>query len=303
MNKMNIVFASDPNYLVHLTVAIKSLLINNTAHNIDLHVITGNLDNSNWEILNDIVSEFKNTKLSVHKINENELSKLKINHHFKVSNYYRLFCENIIREDKVLYLDADIVVKDDISNLFNIDLNGYFLAAVENPGFDKHESLKMDQESRYFNSGVMLINLSLWREYKVFSKVLEFVSNFPEAVSFVDQCGLNAVINGKWRQLEPKYNQQSCFFENINNQLSCFSSNELSTSILNPLIIHYTGSSKPWHICNKHPYKKEYWKYRQSTAYRTFFYDDFGIKKLIKCYTPNFLKTFLKRVLNSGDVI
>lgn len=290
MNKFTVVFASDPGYLVHLTVTVKSLLDNNLSSFISINVITGDSKDPRWKILMGVVSGFRNAKLFIHNVDDKDISILKTNYHFKVSNYYRLFCESLINEDKVLYLDADIIVKQDISDLFNIDLDGYFLAAVENPGFDRHESLKMNYKSRYFNSGVMLINLSLWREKGIFSKVVDFVSAYPNAVQFVDQCGLNAVVDGKWLELEAKYNQQSVFFEGEKTYFTCFTADDLKNAIDEPAIIHYTGSSKPWHLCNKHPYKKEYWKYRQLTPFRSFFHDDFSVLNLIKCYTPSFLK-------------
>ena len=163
MEKYNIVFATDENYIKHLSVAIISLLSNNSNLNFNIFIISGGFDAKNFKKIKSITEKYKvNLKQII--INDDVFEKLVINYHFTKANYYRLLIPNFINEDKVLYLDSDIVVNGSVKDLYNQNLDNYFIGAVLNPGFDRHEELKMDQNSRYFNSGVMLINNKKWQQ-------------------------------------------------------------------------------------------------------------------------------------------
>ena len=97
---------------------------------------------------------------------------------------------DIVKGGRALYLDVDIVVNGRIDDLCNAEISNIFLAAVDD--------LEMAYSAKYFNSGVMLINLEYWRAYNVKEKVIEFVGRKPEVIRFVDQDGLNFVINRNW---------------------------------------------------------------------------------------------------------
>ena len=217
--------------------------------------------------------------------------------HFTKANYYRLLIPKLISEDKILYLDADIVVKGSIDSLYESDIKDYYIGAIENPGFTRHNELKMDIRSKYFNSGVMLMNLKKWRSSELANKVIEFVENNPKKIEFVDQCGLNSIINGAWMEFSPKYNQQSVIFEeNFVAKYNCFNSDELDEALKAPVIIHYTGSSKPWHLRNKHPYKYLYWRYLMLTPYKYSVPTDMSFLNILKFIFPEFCKNYLRSI-------
>ena len=90
---------------------------------------------------------------------------------------------------------------ESLDGLLEVDLGEHFLAAVEDPGFNRHKKLGMKLNSKYFNSGVMLINLRKWREVDVRSAVIDFVKARANLIEFVDQCGLNGVVDGNWLEL------------------------------------------------------------------------------------------------------
>ena len=196
-NQFNILFASDRSYSAHLATALFSLLEHNPKWQFYIHVATTDLTDQDVDILNDITSSF-GVKLKVHYLSNTMFYGLVLNHHFTNANYYRIFADELIPADSVLYLDADLIVVDSLDDLFGTNLGDSYLAAVENPGFNRHDELGMDRESKYFNSGVMLINLKKWREDGIKDAVINLVRERPEAIHFVDQCGLNGVINGKW---------------------------------------------------------------------------------------------------------
>lgn len=297
MKKYTVFFAADVGYISHLNVAIKSLLENNKDVGFELNVISEDFSSEKWLALSEMISFYPDVDIFYHEINASSLSGLKTNCHFKISNYFRLFISELSKDDKVLYLDCDLIVAGSIKEVFDENVEDFFIAAVENPGFSSHKELKMKSSSKYFNSGVMLINVNKWRESNLFERVVEFVDKNSNVVSFVDQCGLNAVIDGNWKELKPKFNQQSVFFE-VDSQIevNCFNLNDFNEALNNPSIIHYTGTSKPWHLNNKHKFKKLYWYYRNKTSYKSFFSDDFSIKNLLIFCMPRILKKFVNKV-------
>ena len=276
-------FATDKEYIPHLTTAINSLLQNN--QNLHINVISQLQSKDGiWKILRELINRH-DSEIEFHLPDKINFEDLKTPFHLKVSAYYRLLIPYIAKSDKVIYLDSDIIINSSLDDLFNTQFyNDNYIAAVEEPGFTRHFDLEMDNTSKYFNTGVMVINVKKWKETYLTSRVIDFVRRKPEVILFGDQCGLNAVINGQWNTISPKFNLTSAYAYQENDHLSCsYSLKERINSRRNPTIIHYTGSLKPWHFCNDHPFKQLYWKYRNQTKYKTHFSDDFSLKKMVKC--------------------
>ena len=296
MEKYSVVFATDENYIQHLSVALASLLINNDDSKFDIYIVCSGMSEENFEKLQSIGNKYQ-TILKQIVVNDEVFDTLVTNHHFTKANYYRLLIPNFIQEDKVLYLDADIVVNGSVKNLFSIDFEGKYIAAVLNPGFHRHRELKMSLDAEYFNSGVMLINNKLWKTNSITDKVIKFVDDNQSVIQFVDQCGLNAIINGNWINLPLKFNQQAVIFgDDFKEKYNCFSNDELKEAKENPVIIHYTGSSKPWHFRNNHQYKNLYWKYLKMTPFKRYIPEDITMLNVIKWMLPIKVKEFLKRL-------
>jgi lipopolysaccharide biosynthesis glycosyltransferase len=293
--KYNIIFATDEGYLQHLAVALKSLLVNNQDLDLNIYTINSGIDKLKYQKLIAVTTGY-NCKLTNIEIDDSLFERLVLNHHFTKANYYRLLIAQLINVDKALYLDADIVVNDSIKELYETNICDCYLAAVQEPGFDRHEALKMNKNSDYFNSGVLLINLVYWRKNNLQKRVLSFISENPNAIKFVDQCGLNAIVDGQWKRLPLKFNQQASIFNQLakGDFLNCFSDSELYEAIHNPTIIHYTGSIKPWHLNSAHPFKSFYWDYLKVTPFKRLLPNDFTFFKLFKWLTPAVVKKFLR---------
>jgi len=294
MKKYSVVFATDENYIQHLSVALFSLLKNNNNCQFQIYVICSGISEKYFHKLKLIVNKFDSTINQI-VVKDEIFDSLVTNHHFTKAMYYRLLIPKFIKDDVVLYLDADIVVNGSIKDLFDIDLESKYIGAVLNPGFQRHKELKMDLDSEYFNSGVMLINNKLWITNSVADKVIKFVDDNQSVIKFPDQCGLNAIVNGNWQKAPLKFNQQAAIFEkDFSNKYNCFSKEELEDAKENPIIIHYTGSSKPWHFRNKHPYKNLYWKYLKMTPFKRYIPNDLTVVNVIKWMIPKSIKEFIK---------
>ena len=265
MEVFDVVFGANSKYVKHLSVAIYSLLKNNLDAKFRIWIVNDGLVPKDWRKLKNLnlpnLLDIENILVS------DELFKdLKLTHHFTKEMYYRLLIPTFIKSNKALYLDCDLVVLGCIRDFYNQDISDFYLAGVKNFGFDYHQKLGMDLCADYFNSGVLLINIKKWKQDKLLENVMMYIHSNSHNLMYPDQDALNAVINGRWKKAHLKYNQQSNFFVYVNT-LKGRELDEMVYSISTPTIIHYTGSSKPWHFLNNHKFKKYYWQYLALTNY------------------------------------
>lgn len=278
-DRLNIAFVCDRNYAQHLAVTMRSLFENNRQEHFHVYVINTNIDDRTWKKLSEVNAPFGH-QLIDKKITDRELQQIPKTEHYTQSNYFKLYIPGIVEDNRVLYLDADLIVTGSVRDLYNTELDDAFLAAVENPGFSRHQQLGMDSSAGYFNSGVMVMNLPKWRSEPIKDRVLDFTLTHPEAIVLAEQCGLNAVINGRWKELHPRYNLQTYYFENQK------SASELPPLVKeaaqNPVIVHFTAFPKPWFFAGEGPYRHLYWRYLRKTPYRFYVPPDLTIKNIAK---------------------
>jgi lipopolysaccharide biosynthesis glycosyltransferase len=217
--------------------------------------------------------------------------------HISSATYYRLYIPELIDESKVLYLDSDIVVDGPISDLYETDIDDYYLAAVTDPGMTRNETLGMASDSKYFNAGVLLLNLPMWRRDRIKDRVIDFVDKNPSLILWCDQDGLNAIIDGRWKELHLRYNLHERFYQNgLILQLSDSHQEQLGSALAAPTIIHYTGSDKPWMAGNRHPLRARYWRYLRKTPFYHLFPKNTAVY-LLKKYLPESVQERLKNVM------
>jgi lipopolysaccharide biosynthesis glycosyltransferase len=255
---INIVCASDDRYVKHLAVLILSIIKNNPNCHLRFNIIDGGIKKDNIHKLESILASNKVGFKFLYP-NKERVKSLKIDKHLSLVTYYRLLIPQLLDKsiEKVLYLDSDIVVNDDIAELFNIDITSYSMAAVETPFFNRHKELSMDRRASYFNAGVLVINLKYWRENNISDKVITFITDNPDSILYHDQDGMNAILFDKWLGIDSTWNltSQLLYLGKLNDTK-------------NANIIHYTEASKPWHLLNNHPYKNEYEKYLAMTPWK-----------------------------------
>jgi lipopolysaccharide biosynthesis glycosyltransferase len=241
-------------------VALASLLRSNPGVPVVAHCLHDGASPDDWEKLKQTIAGYP-CELRDHRL----LEQYSTSHHFKLA------IPDFILEERVLYLDSDLVILGSIREIYETDLSEVYLAAVEDMTADD-PSLRpyMDHDAKYFNAGVMLLNLERWREEKLAAKALAWIksSKYP-----YDQEGLNAVVNGRWHPLPLRYNQQTLVFHprftHVPKQRDRFPASEIQEARRRPVIVHYTGMAhKPWIMGCRHPYWYLYWKYLWVTPFR-----------------------------------
>lgn len=269
MDNMTAVIVTDDNYAQHLGVTLTSLFENKKSNQLlKTYLISNGLKPENHKKLKRIFEKYQSECIFL-DIDAKKFAHLSVKNHMSHAAYYKISIPELIPEDKVIFLDCDLVIEEDISNLWNIDISDFYLAAVENPEFDRYDQLGIPEGSRTFNSGVMLLNLKTWRENNISEKVMEFLLSNSHKTALHDQDGFNSVLYDKWLPIAPKWNQQTKFFS-MKLDESSFIQEEWEEAIKNPAIIHYTTSSKPWQYTNIHPFKEEYYSYLKLTEWHDF---------------------------------
>lgn len=255
---MVIVSATNDNYAQHLAVMLTSLLKNREVERpIHFYILFGDLnENSKAKIIR--AARRFNTPVTFLKVDVQLFENFALSSggqkYISREAYYRIIIPDLFGEDitKAIYFDCDLIVRGDISKLWETDLEKYDLAAVdESRVLDKldrqirMDRLSLSSQSYYFNSGVLLMNLKRWREKKISSEVIEFIKDNPNRLALLDQDALNAVLHNRWLRLKDKWNYTTDHTKKL--------------PLSKAKIIHFTGPVKPWN--SNSTFKKEYLKY------------------------------------------
>lgn len=252
MEPIHLVAATNEKYAVHLGVMLASLMANkNSKRPIRIYILNENLSDRTKLNLKGI-AEKKNAKVQFISIKNSVFDTFKVRGYIGKEMYYRISIPEVLDKNinKVLYLDCDIVVMEDITKLWKTKIDDYCAAAVGSVSkLNRAKSLSIPKSYGYFNSGVMLINLKKWREHRITPKVIDYIKNNREKLIDPDQDALNAVLYDKWLKLDPKWNFTTNRFNDPEKNIK-------------PAIIHFTGKRKPWNF--GHPMEKEYHHYRKT---------------------------------------
>jgi len=245
-----IVLAGDRNYTTQLETTIKSILY----HNRDVKIYILNQDiMPDWfrkprKIARMLGSDIIDVKLPEQAVFQGWETR----EYISPMTYARYFIPDYISEDKVLYLDSDLIINQSLGSLFEIELYEHLLAAA------------WDTDGVTFNAGVMLINNKKWRQEKLKERLIEqSIVTLKEVDEGKfenfngDQTILNQVCSNRWLELDRGYNLQvghdvTAFYNKWENYF-----NEL----VSPSIIHFVSYRKPWSTLIANRYRDLWWEF------------------------------------------
>lgn len=282
---IHIVCCTDENYAFNFPVIAQSVLEHHTKDEIAFHVLHSPLSASTTEKIERYAAE-KGIKVSRCLLDESIFASLPQIGYFTIAMYYRLLIPELLSQevDKVLYLDMDVIVEGRLDELWNVDLTGKGAAVVED-GAPKH--LGEHSPARYFNSGVMMINLDYWRERNVKDKAIEFMMKHRDILRFPDQDALNVVLQHGVVFMPEKWN----YHLNLDKR---FLKRALKGRVAKdkaPAIVHFNQKVKPWMYHCKHPYQSRYWKLLKKTTFRDYRMKNKSLATILFYFTPRPLRT------------
>lgn len=245
-NRPTFAFVVDNNLLDQLETALKSVYYH--VPNAKCYVLNSDLPDRWFKRIAPQVARFGGELIDC-RVDMRPFAGLMTLSQFTTTVYARFLIPKYVTESRVLYLDVDVVLTADITDWFQMDLEGHPLAAAPDIAGNSHR----------FNSGVMLIDADRWRAEDTPTKLVDFTLSIRDQIHFLDQEVLNRFFGeGNFRPLTPR----ECWMV-----LDTYRGLDLDAYNQIPLtptlqIIHYAGTDKPWHYRKTARTYEIWWDYR-----------------------------------------
>jgi len=258
---IHIALTFDDRYWAPAYATMRSIcLVSRRRADIVFHLMHIGLSDEHREALLPITSEY-GAKLEFYDLTTlpgliarlDELPPVRHRHlNFSPMVYIRLFLTDIVPSDveRLIYVDSDMMVRAPIEELFDLDLQGHPIAAVLDPygtGFQTERDFRpkryYDTTEPFFNAGLMVIDTKSLAAEDVIGRVRSLLTQEEFSRVYYDQDILNIALRNNWRVLDVTWN---------------FQNPAPSHEALNPKIIHYTGTNKPWLMTGETAFKRNY---------------------------------------------
>lgn len=255
-------FAADDKYVKFMMVTMQSVIDNASPKYLyKMYVLHCDITAESQERVKRM--ETKNCHIEFVDVSD-ELKKIEkkisLRDYYTATTYYRFFIAELFPEyDKVLYVDSDTVVREDIANLYKYDLGKHYIGAVRDQIVVQHdlygdytEKVLGISRGAYFNAGVVLINCDLFRKKHMLKQFVELLGTYTFVVA-QDQDYLNILCKDNVLWLDPRWNAQM--------------PGNLSFEEDKAKLVHYNLAEKPWHYkdCRMGSY---FWEYaKKSDSY------------------------------------
>lgn len=273
-----LVCAADDNYSMPLAATTRSVVAHmKNPQKLSLYIIDGGISRVNKER---IIQNFKSEQINITwvKGKRSQFKNMHTSSTITIAAYYRLLIPAFLPSgiEKAIYIDSDVIVRSDVETLWNQEIGDNYLLAVQDMGAPlvssprglmNYQELGISADCKYMNSGVLVFNLKKWRQDNTSLAVINYLNDYKQYVRWSDQDGLNAVLAGKWGELDPRWNQMPYLFRFGSWQESPFSEEEYNNLLNNPYIIHYSIREKPWKDNCIHPQKELFYEYLESSIW------------------------------------
>lgn len=276
-NNIAVVVESSQYFIPYLDVMLKTLIVNsNPSNNYDIIILGNEIDEYDERILKDGYRTYRN--VSIRFINPHAIVKSYIEdatHKYLDINYYRLALPWILcRYDKAVQFGADIIIKKDVADLYNVELqDDEYLAGCRDLGYlgrlkmdIPREELGMKKPEDYVNADVLLYNLKRIRDNFILDDVMQVWQKYNLRCS--EQDALNLIFDGKIKVLDSRWNvfprrmvsemHIACSPEELQKQRQ--------KDLKAPYIVHFAAIPKPW----DYPMVEEgitWWEYARQSVY------------------------------------
>lgn len=281
MNTYHVLYAADEKFAGILAVALESLLVHHQhIDQLQVHILSNGLSNASQQKLQILAKRYHRT---FHIVSMQEIEKLTgvpvaCQSKITTTAYYRLFIADMLPEvDQVLYLDCDTFVCEPLDALFHMPLKNSCAAVSEPWPPLLKKRLGLSQNDENYNSGVMLINLAVWRRDGLQELFKEYIQQQDGRVFFEDQGVLNIVLKNKIDKMPVRYNVITAYYiygvEGTRIACGCkipYPEAEVLEAINQPAVVHFTNcyvAARPWVEGSRHPYAGEWLKLKENTPW------------------------------------
>jgi len=295
--EINVVTSADDKFAVGLAGTIQSALsCLSSQSSLRLFVLDGGISDANKAAL---ARRWNDARLTVEwvAVNRAAVCEYVISDHMSDATYYRLLAPKLLPPDvsKFIFLDADLLVRRDLTALWQESMEGLPCAAVQDIGapfvdsaialpqmdyaggavvnerpIPNYQALRLSPTNPYFNGGVLIVDLDAWRQEGLATRMLKILDRHREHVLYWDQYALNVVLSGRWKLLSPLWNQNAIVFRYPGWLDSRFCSREHPGYATDPFIVHFNWL-KPWQEECTHPFADEYLRHLEGSPWQVSF--------------------------------
>ena len=267
--KIDVTCSTDDKYVQHCCAMLCSLFENNKNHDITVHVPYIYLSEDGRDKIENVVKLYQQIckfyLLDASMFND---FSFRPNSRITLNAYYRMLLPTYIDEsvEKILYLDCDMIVLGDVSELYELELKNFGLAACRDcmPYEELHRrQMQLEIDDRTFCTGIMLVNLKYWRENNSTAEMIRFAQWKRDVVFLEDQDAMNYVFRKHWFMLPYKWNKGAMSICAIDKNQHDFDYYEY---VYEPKVIHYASVFKPW-LKFYFPERHYYVKYLKKSGY------------------------------------
>jgi lipopolysaccharide biosynthesis glycosyltransferase len=302
---MDIVCATDGNYLPHCAAMLQSLLAHGERDRLRVFLI---IDNVSQKVFTEAASYLYGLlpSLSILRADPEAVQGFPVNGHATVATYFRLLLPDLLPQGvkRVIFIDSDTIVTTSLQELWQLPMQGKAIAAVPDHWLSCREHGYVHGE--YFNAGIMLIDLERWRQADLLARGRVFAKANPERLRHWDQDVLNHVFKDDWLTIEERWNACPHLY-GLNGDYD-LSPDRLTASeqvaIVNPAIIHFAGPGpvKPWNARCNHPLKHLYLAAKAQTPWADVPLDAMPPPRFIQLWQQSVFraKCRLRRMIPNG---
>lgn len=321
---MVVVYNCDDRYAEIFAVSVLSLFeCNKEAEDLTVYLIDNGIKKENMRKVREIASSYCRKIISLPMPDLESLLGMNVAVPAKsnrIATCGRLFVTSLLPKniDKILYFDCDTIFLKSIKPLWEIELGEYFAGMMADTMGGKYRTmLGISEKGIYYNSGVALINLALWRQYNIEKKFMDYLGSQGGYVPWPDQGVFNAVLDGKIKCLPCAYNVHTTLFSfpydtllKVKKLQWYYANDEVEQSLKDPGMIHFTTTFsiplRPWYEGCNHPYTKTFLKFRAMTPWKNEpLWDDersminrllYSLYAFYAQHTPNWLYSFTSKL-------
>ena len=284
---IDIIMSSDDGYIQNSAATIASILLNcDASSRFRFHILDGGITSGKKEKLLKL-KKLRDFEIKFYDMTKYDWSMFPDNRmHTTLATYYRLRIPEIMPKhiQKALYLDGDMIIEQDLRELWDIDISNYVLGAIEDEeGIESGTRLGLTK--KYFNAGVLLLNLNRLRKTNLLKDSVTYLEKNRKKIIYQDQDILNGLFNTQYRDLPLKWNVNSSMYS-LADAKHTYTDDDMKIARRSPGIIHFSGDKfKPWYWgWIPHPLADEYWKYLKYTEFYACAGREFALTKIIPVY-------------------
>lgn len=244
-NPIHVVCATDENYAPFASIMMKSVL-EHTSSFVNFYVLDGGIKKRTKSLIAKDLKKYPNKCIQYIDMAKYDLDRFPNVKHYSLNTFSRYFIPEFLPNiQRVLYLDVDIIVTKDISELYNQDIDSFPIGAILEDFYEgNYTTLKQKiwpsytGGDQYFNAGVLLLDIPTLTKMKFTEKAVNLTIQLFDKLSCPDQDVLNILFENNFKKLDYRFNFMPDHIHYLREKHPDLPS-------INPVVIHYTAT-KPW---------------------------------------------------------